>query len=84
MATKDSAPEEGAEESKAEIDTEEGPVTRRLVLWGVLIGVPVAVWLARGSGPPPEFTQAWVWILRGLIVVAVGVEIAKWANRRQG
>jgi hypothetical protein len=59
-------------------------VTWRLVLWGIVIGIPVAVWLAQGSGPSPEFTQKWVWTFRGLVVIAVGIEIAKWAKRRQG
>jgi len=57
---------------------------RRLVLWGVVLGIPASIWLVRGSGPSPELTQTWVWIFRGLIVVAIGIEVAKWAKRRQG
>jgi uncharacterized BrkB/YihY/UPF0761 family membrane protein len=56
----------------------------RLVLWGVVLGVPIAFWLAHGGEPSRDFTRAWVWTLRGLVVIAVGIEIMKWANRKQG
>jgi hypothetical protein len=58
-------------------------MTRKLVLWAVVLAIPVTWWLSRGDGPSPEFTQMLLWALRGLTVIALGIEVAKWAERRK-
>lgn len=58
-------------------------LTVRILIIAVLLAIPAGLWLARGSGPSAQTTHLLVLLFRGLIIVAVGVEIARIVSRRK-
>jgi hypothetical protein len=56
-------------------------MSMRTVAIASLLAIPVCFWLARGTGPSEQATYWLGGAFRGLVVVAVGIEVARLATR---